>query len=138
MNNPCCAGNLLGQVVGTAASGAIIAAAGDWSSVFYVFGGIGVAWCLAFWFLCYDTPAEHPRCSAAERAYIESAIRATSTTRPSTIPWRAILLSVPVWALVVGQLGHDWALFTLGSELPKYMKSVLQYRVTEVSETFRW
>ncbi|XP_034245145.1 putative inorganic phosphate cotransporter [Thrips palmi] len=125
------AGNLLGQVVGTALSGIIISGTGDWASVFYVFGGIGLVWCAAFWLLCYDTPAMHPRISAAEREYIESAIKATSTKRPASIPWFAILSSMPVWALIIGQLGHDWALFTLGTELPKYMKSVLGYKVTE-------
>lgn len=44
----------------------------------------------------------------------------------------SIMCSLPVWALIVGQLGHDWALFTLGTELPKYMKSVLFYNVTQV------
>lgn len=125
------AGNLLGQVVGTAASGAIIASTGDWASVFYVFGGIGLVWCVAFFFLCYDTPAMHPRISNAERDYIETAVKATSTKRPTSIPWLSILCSLPVWALIVGQLGHDWALFTIGTELPKYMKSVLGYRLTE-------
>lgn len=42
-----------------------------------------------------------------------------------------------MWALVIGQLGHDWALFTIGTELPKYMKSVLHYNVAEVSSTPR-
>lgn len=65
--------------MGTALSGIIISATGDWASVFYVFGGIGLVWCAAFWFLCYDTPAEHPRISAAEREYIETAIKATNT-----------------------------------------------------------
>ncbi|KAK3931590.1 Putative inorganic phosphate cotransporter [Frankliniella fusca] len=125
------AGNLLGQVVGTAASGVIITATGDWASAFYVFGGIGVAWCVLFWFLCYDTPADHPRISEAERNYIETAIKANATRRPTCIPWLSILCSLPVWALIVGQLGHDWALFTIGTELPKYMKSVLGYEVSQ-------
>lgn len=122
-------GNLLGQVVGTAASGVIIKATGDWASAFYVFGGLGLAWCALFWVLCFDTPADHPRISEAERHYIETAIKATATRRPTSIPWLAILCSLPVWALIVGQLGHDWALFTIGTELPKYMKSVLGYNV---------
>lgn len=125
------AGNLLGQVVGTALSGVIIEATGDWASVFYVFGGLGVLWCAAFWFLCYDTPAAHPTISDGERQYVEAALKATSTKRPTSIPWLAILTSLPVWALVMGQLGHDWALFTLGTELPKYMKSVLSYNVKQ-------
>lgn len=37
-------------------------------------GGIGCAWCLAGVFLIYDNPSVHPRISANERQYIETAL----------------------------------------------------------------
>lgn len=37
-------------------------------------GGIGCAWCLAGVFLIYDNPSVHPRISAEERQYIETAL----------------------------------------------------------------
>ena len=37
-------------------------------------GGIGVAWCVAFWFLVYETPDEHPRISREEHTYIMEAM----------------------------------------------------------------
>lgn len=47
------------------------------------------------------------------------------------IPWRGILTSVPVWALVATQIGHDWGFFTMVTDLPKYMKEVLKFNVKE-------
>lgn len=46
-----------------------------------------------------------------------------------TIPWKAILTSVPLWALVAAQVGHDWGFFTMVTDLPKYMKDVLKFDV---------
>lgn len=43
-----------------------------------------------------------------------------------------MLFSIPLWALIIGQIGHDWGLFMIQSDLPKYMKSVLKFSVLEV------
>lgn len=52
--------------------------------------------------------------------------------RKLSIPWRQIATSGPVWGLIIVQIGHDWGLFTIITDLPKYMKSVLQFTVVEV------
>jgi MFS family permease len=43
-----------------------------WRVVFYVTGSVGILWCLIWWLLAFDTPAQHPRISASERRYIET------------------------------------------------------------------
>lgn len=47
------------------------------------------------------------------------------------IPWKAIFTSVPLWALVAAQIGHDWGFFTMVTDLPKYMSDVLKFSVGE-------
>lgn len=47
-----------------------------WESVFYVTGGIGLVWSVAWFFLVYDSPAQHPRITQEERAEIEGKIAA--------------------------------------------------------------
>jgi MFS transporter, ACS family, aldohexuronate transporter len=42
-----------------------------WRWAFFLIGSIGFLW-LAVWLWLYRLPAEHPRCSPAERAYIHS------------------------------------------------------------------
>lgn len=48
-------------------------------------------------------------------------------------PWKKIITSPAVWGLIIAQIGHDWGLFTIITDLPKYMKQVLHYSVAEVS-----
>jgi MFS family permease len=43
-----------------------------WRVVFYVTGSVGILWCLMWWLLAFDTPAQHPRITASERRYIEA------------------------------------------------------------------
>lgn len=45
----------------------------------------------------------------------------------------AMLSSGPMWGLMIGQIAHDWALFMINADLPKYMKSVMKFSIAEVS-----
>lgn len=45
-----------------------------WESVFYVTGAISTVWSVLWFFLVYDSPAEHPRIADEERRFIENAI----------------------------------------------------------------
>ena len=51
-------------------------------------------------------------------------------TLPST-PWRLILTSVPLMALVTAQIGHGFGYFTIVTDLPKYMSDVMRFNVKE-------
>lgn len=66
------AGSQFGTVITLTASGWLCDSdfLGGWPSVFYVFGGVGVLWSIAWYFLAYDTPVQHPRISQQERNYI--------------------------------------------------------------------
>lgn len=63
----------LGAAVTMPACGYLIANCG-WESVFYVTGAIGLAWSVAWFFLVYDSPAQHPRITDEERRHIETKI----------------------------------------------------------------
>lgn len=95
--------------------------------MFYVFGGFGVLWFLLWVITCYNNPQEHPYISERELKYLQDTLGAHTHQKPPSIPWRHILTSVPVWALVVAQIGHDWGFFTMVTDLPKYMSDVLRY-----------
>jgi len=96
-----------------------------WPFVFFVFGMVGSVWSISWFLLCYDSPNNHPRITAAERQYWETNIgTADSQVKPPT-PWREILTSVPVWALAVAFFADTWGFFTLMTCLPMYMHDVL-------------
>lgn len=43
-------------------------------------------------------------------------------------PWKSILMSMPLWGLIVAELGHGFTLYTLMNSLPVYLTVVLHYQ----------
>ncbi|CAH1397962.1 unnamed protein product [Nezara viridula] len=124
------AGAQIGNFVSMAISGIIISYLG-WTGVFYIFGSLGIVW-LAVWFIVYyNSPLEHPYIKEDERTYIITTSGKTHYKDLPPTPWIPILTSVPLWGLIIAQVGHDWGLFTIITDLPKYMKSVLHVSVKE-------
>lgn len=124
------AGSQIGTVVGNSVSGALISATNDWAIAFYFFGAIGILWFIIWTMLCYPDPESHPFISDKEKIYLGEQITNISS-KEKVIPWKSILTSAPIWALVVAQIGHDWGFFTMVTDLPKYMKDVLHFNVKQ-------
>ncbi|KAL5233845.1 hypothetical protein ACI65C_001255 [Semiaphis heraclei] len=126
------AGAQVGNVASMQLGGFLMRYTDSWTSVFYAFGVFGIFW-LVFWFvLIYNHPNRHPFISQREKNYLN---RVINTVDPEdgklSIPWKSIATSAPVWGLIIVQIGHDWGLFTIITDLPKYMKSVLKFSVVE-------
>lgn len=122
-------GAQFGTVISLPISG-ILANKLGWESVFYVFGVLGIIWFVFWWWLVYDTPQSHPTISRQEKEFI---LRSLGTERgeprPKSVPWRSVLTSVPVWALVVTHMAQNWGFYTLLTELPTYMKNILHFNI---------
>ncbi|GBP33624.1 Putative inorganic phosphate cotransporter [Eumeta japonica] len=168
-------GAQIGNIAGTFLSGLVMGEAGDWQSVFYLFGGLGIV-CMPYVplrvrggpntifsrslgqsavrhapprlmprltlqrlrtlkgvikdsILCYNDPESHPFISDQERKYLEEALGSSRSIHTTAIPWKAITTSVPLWALVCAQIGHDYGYFTMVTDLPKYMTGVLKFDI---------
>ena len=126
-------GSPAGVVVGMLLSGVLCdyCFAGGWPSVFYVFGMVGCVWSAAWFLLCYDSPATHPRMSTAERQYWEKVIGTTDLAARPPTSWRKMLMSVPVWALAVAFFANDWCFYTVVSCIPMFMHDVLGFDMTK-------
>ncbi|KOB79399.1 MFS sugar transporter-like protein [Operophtera brumata] len=122
-------GAQIGNIAGTYVSGLVMKESGDWESVFYLFGSIGILWFILWALLCYNDPESHPYISDKEKKYLEEALGSHRTSQPSAIPWKGIFMSVPLWALVCAQIGHDYGYFTMVTDLPKYMTGVLKFDI---------
>ncbi|XP_058791429.1 putative inorganic phosphate cotransporter isoform X2 [Phymastichus coffea] len=120
----------LGTVFATALSGLILKHTG-WPAVFYFFGGVGMLWYAVWLLVCYNTPREHPFISEKEAKYLEEQLSEHAHENPPPVPWRHLLTSMPLWALISVQVGHDWGFYTIATDLPKYMSSVLHFRVDQ-------
>ncbi|XP_032684299.1 putative inorganic phosphate cotransporter [Odontomachus brunneus] len=122
------AGAQLGTVFGTLVSGEILHHY-SWQIVFYLFGALGVLWFIVWVLVCYNNPYEHPFISERELKYLHERMSEHTHKKPPPVPWRHMLNSVPLWALVAAQVGHDWGFFTMVNDLPTYMSSVLHYPI---------
>lgn len=101
-----------------------------WPWAFYITGGVGVLFYIAWNFLVYSSPDEHPRISQREKAYIKASMGSTVTAVRPPVPWKGMLTSPAVLAILVAQTCNTWFLFT-SITLPLYMKDVFKYNIKE-------
>lgn len=67
-------GAQFGTVISMPISGLLSGSAAGWPSVFYVFGAVGTAWCIAFLFLIYEDPEANKKMNPQERKYIMNSL----------------------------------------------------------------
>ncbi|KAK2524055.1 Slc17a5 [Columba guinea] len=125
----CSGGAQLGTVVSLPLSG-LICYYMNWVYVFYIFGALGVLWFFFWMWLVSDTPETHRSISHAEREYILSSLKDQLSTQKS-VPWRPMLESLPLWAIVVAHFSYNWTFYTLLTLLPTYMKEILRFDAQE-------
>ncbi|KAG7156896.1 inorganic phosphate cotransporter-like 5, partial [Homarus americanus] len=114
--------------------GYIIATHG-WDATFYVTGCLALVWSFIWLPLMHNTPAQHPRISTKELEYIETAVTAGGITRTRLrrVPWREMATSLPVWAIIVGDMGNSFGLSLYMTQLPTYMKNILGFSIKDNS-----
>ncbi|KAH8309436.1 putative inorganic phosphate cotransporter isoform X1 [Drosophila kikkawai] len=100
---------------------------GGWPSIFYVFGVVGTVWSIAFLMFVHEDPSVHPTIDEREKKYINDALWGTDVVKSPPIPFRAIIKSLPFYAILFAHMGHNYGYETLMTELPTYMKQVLRF-----------
>ncbi len=86
----------------------MIVAAMGWEWAFIITGALGFAWLIAWW-LMYQKPETHPRCSKAELAYIQS----DSEEATQSVKWSLLLPHKETWAFALAKFLTDpiWWLY---------------------------
>ncbi|KAJ2945428.1 hypothetical protein O0L34_g240 [Tuta absoluta] len=119
----------LGAAITMPICGFLIAHFG-WESAFYFTGIIGVMWSVAWFAVVYDTPAQHPRISEAERNFLLKALPQDQGSKGhQPVPWKAMLCSAPVWAIIITHGASVFGYFTVVNQLPSYIESILGYSI---------
>lgn len=99
----------------------------SWAFPFYIWGFLGIAWFLVGLVTVFSKPSTHPFLTEDEDQYLKEQISPIGKRPP--LPWLKMLKSPVVLSLLAGQLGHDYVIFMLVTDLPLYMKEVLQFDV---------
>ncbi|CAH1123595.1 unnamed protein product [Ceutorhynchus assimilis] len=118
-----------GTIVAMFVSGLISASPYGWPMVFYLYGGLGIIWCVLMALLGHDSPSIHPYISKAEQFYIERSLMHNMDKGNHPTPWKAILTSSKVWALLLAMIGNNYTWWTLLTQIPSYMNSVMHFDI---------
>ncbi|KAK3095452.1 hypothetical protein FSP39_014818 [Pinctada imbricata] len=103
--------------------------AGGWPSIFYILGFEG-------------SMVQHYEVFAGVRHYrYENGVHditnilscITMNSVDLKVPWCSIMKSLPVYAIIISNMTSDWGAYTLLTNIPSYLKEVLQLDITSVS-----
>lgn len=101
-----------------------------WRSVFYIFGGVGALWAIA-WYLYYrDRPADHPGVNAAELALIQQG--ETAARSRVSVPWRRLLVSRNMWVFCAMYFFYAYTVSIYLTWLPTYLQQARGFTMTQM------
>ncbi|CAG9767278.1 unnamed protein product [Ceutorhynchus assimilis] len=127
-------GAAFGTIFALPVTGVIAGSWAGWPVAFYFFGGVALLWCLAWGIFGSNSPEEHKYITKEERMYIQSSLKEVDVNKPAPpTPWKAILTSAPVWAIVVANFGQNWGYATLLTEIPNYLSKVAHQDISNNS-----
>ena len=99
-----------------------------WQAAFIATGLLGFIW-LAFWIPIYRRPAEHPKCSKEELAYIQS----DSVDSGVTVGWTRVLRQRETWAFAIGKFMTDPIWWFYLYWLPKFLDTRYNIKLAQVA-----
>nr|XP_023022082.1 putative inorganic phosphate cotransporter [Leptinotarsa decemlineata] len=122
-------GAALGTIFTMPIVGYISSSSLGWPFANYLYGGFGFTWVVIYFVFGTSTPREHRSISEAELNFIES-FKEPIGKKPPT-PWKSIVTSVPIWAVLCSQVGTVWGYNTLLSEIPTYMNKIIGFNMKQ-------
>ena len=96
-----------------------------WRWVLGLYGSLGFLVAAYFWWICRESPADHPACNEAERDYVAAgSSEATQSGPPKFPPLLPLLRSGTMWLMCLLQFGINIGWVFLVTWLPTYLKDV--------------
>ncbi|KAK0396404.1 hypothetical protein QR680_001706 [Steinernema hermaphroditum] len=118
-----------GSYFGTVLAMPLSAIIGDhfgWSFVFYFFGVIALLWCVVWTKCVYEFPQEDPMISTDELTLLQKDAVGHGVY---VVPWKKMLLSKPVWAVVWAHFCENWGFYTMLTALPRILSDLASYKL---------
>lgn len=139
-------GMYFGAAVGTLVLPSLVKFRGP-QSVFVSEATLGAMWSLLWYKYASDPPrSEHPKATAAgfgesvlpikgnhQKTKVENG--GAHSTRTTSIPWKRIMLSLPIWAIVVNNFTFHYGLYVLMNWLPTYFELGLQHSLQDMGSS---
>jgi MFS transporter, ACS family, glucarate transporter len=125
------AGRFAGGVTPLLVTALIISVADDrgnvlavhWRHTFWIFGVLGVVWCVLFWSWFRDRPEQHPAVNAGELGLIHGD-EGPPEAAHARIPWGKLLGNTNLWFLCLMYFCASYGWYFNITYLPGYLQSV--------------
>ncbi len=112
----------IGAVAAPAAAAYLIEVSG-WRVSFFIFGALGVAWAVGFWFWFRDDPAQHHSVNSAEVAIIRAGSESEEEkTDPGPVPWGDVLTNRGVITLSMMMVLSAFFTYFFYTWFPTYLQ----------------
>ncbi|KAL8496920.1 hypothetical protein ACS0TY_020560 [Phlomoides rotata] len=105
-------------------------------SVFLTEASLGAMWSLLWFKFASDPPrSEHPKATASGFGESLLPMKGNQKLKVEKIPWKRIMLSLPIWAIVVNNFTFHYGLYVLMNWLPTYFELGLQHSLQEMGSS---
>ncbi|XP_059615152.1 vesicular glutamate transporter 3-like [Phlebotomus argentipes] len=129
MTSFCIMGCFIGTVIGMSLSGVLVSQLG-WQSVFYCFGTFGILWCCVWIAFIRPYPETDSFISKEEATYIVTSIGNEAEEKKKIVhPWKKILTSTAVWAIMASHFADNWTYVTFLTQLPTFLRDIIGLEV---------
>jgi MFS family permease len=95
-----------------------------WRHTFWIFGVLGVMWCVVFWWWFRDRPEQHPSVNEGELALIRRGKNVGQPTTAAGVPWMRLLCNANLWILCVTYFCSAYGWYFNITYLPGYLTEV--------------
>jgi predicted MFS family arabinose efflux permease len=102
-----------------------------WRTAFYVFGALGVVWCVLFAMRFHNRPREDASVNAAERQLIEAGTSESHESHAG-VPWRKLLGSANLWVLCLMYFCAAYGWYFNITYLPRFLEEQHHVPATDV------
>ncbi|KAI0527052.1 hypothetical protein KFK09_002648 [Dendrobium nobile] len=102
-------------------------------SVFLVEAALGISWSI-LWFKFASDPPHSDHLKPTGLPLTKSKDKG-SLLNPAKVPWKKMIFSMPVWAIVVNNFTFHYALYVLMNWLPTYFELGLQLSLQEMGSS---
>jgi sugar phosphate permease len=93
----------------------------SWREAMWLFALVAAVWCLVFYFVFRNRPAEHPAVNAAERAEID--VGRVAVAGPVRVPWGKLVRSRNLWAICFMYVVTNYCWYFLMYFLPRALQT---------------
>jgi ACS family hexuronate transporter-like MFS transporter len=97
---------------------ALVVSLSGWQAAFYVTGAVGLVW-VVYWLMSYRSPAEHPRVSPSELAYINR----DPEIAAKKVPWAKLLTYPGTWVYIIGAVLTNPAWWFYNNWVPSFLNT---------------